>query len=135
MADQKRFESGVLICLYPLTLTPFYPPWKPNAAQKDVRVLSCIFLKIPPIAAPLLHHFGRKNSNRGIPFFSDYSFLSLRYLFFEETLTFLTVLRNLFCIFLSQFLLCSSMTSSKLQLASVFIFALSVSTNRNNLLF
>ena len=40
-----------------LTLTPFYPPWKPNAAQKDLRVLSCIFLKNPPIADPLLHHF------------------------------------------------------------------------------
>ena len=37
-------------------LMSFYPPWKPNAARKDVRVLSCIFLKNPPIAAPPLHH-------------------------------------------------------------------------------
>ena len=29
----------------PLALTPFYPRWKPNAVQKDVRVLSCNFLK------------------------------------------------------------------------------------------
>ena len=31
--------------IYPLTLTPFLPLWKPNAVQKDVKVLSCIFLK------------------------------------------------------------------------------------------
>ena len=30
---------------YPLVFTPFYPRWKPYAVQKDVRVLSCNFLK------------------------------------------------------------------------------------------
>ena len=29
----------------PLAFTPFYHRWKPNAVQKDVRVLSCNFLK------------------------------------------------------------------------------------------
>ena len=43
--------------VYPLTLTPFYPSWKPNAFQKEVRAFSRIFLKNLPIAAPLLHHF------------------------------------------------------------------------------
>ena len=37
---------------YPLILTPFYHYWKPNAAQKDVRVLSFIFLKILPMQPP-----------------------------------------------------------------------------------
>ena len=32
----------------------------PNAVQKDVRVLSCIFLKNPPIAAPLFVILGGK---------------------------------------------------------------------------
>ena len=66
LADQKRCKSRGLICLLPphsYTISP-PPPWKPNAAQKDVRVLSCIFLKNPPIAAPLSHPFGRKNSTR-----------------------------------------------------------------------
>ena len=31
------------------------PRWKPNAAKKDVRVLSCLFIKNPHIAAPLLY--------------------------------------------------------------------------------
>ena len=33
----------------PRTLKSFYPRWKPNAAQKDVGVLSCVFLKILPL--------------------------------------------------------------------------------------
>ena len=53
----KKSKSGGLICLLPPYSYTILPPWKPNAAQKDVRVLSCIFLKNPPIAAPLLHHF------------------------------------------------------------------------------
>ena len=57
LADQKRCKSGGYFFFYPLTLAPFYPPWNPNAAQKDVRVLSYNFLKNPLIAAPLLHHF------------------------------------------------------------------------------
>ena len=48
---------GGYFVFYTLTLTPFYPPWKPNAAQIDKRVLKCIFLKNPPIADPLLRHF------------------------------------------------------------------------------
>ena len=43
------------------SLTPFWAAWAsnigPDADQKDVQVLSYIFLKNPPIAAPLLHHF------------------------------------------------------------------------------
>ena len=64
LTDQKVVRAGGLFVFYPLTLTPFYPRWKPNAAQKDVRVLSCIFLENPAIAAPLLRHFGRTNSTR-----------------------------------------------------------------------
>ena len=56
LADQKSCKNGGSFVLYPLTLAPFYPPWKPNAAQNDVRVLNCIFLKNPPIAAPPLQH-------------------------------------------------------------------------------
>ena len=40
------------------------PPWQPIAAQKIVAVLSSIFLKNPPIAAPLFQLFGQKNSTR-----------------------------------------------------------------------
>ena len=64
LADQKRCKSGGLICILPPHSYTTLTPWKPNAAQKNVRVLSCIFLKNPPIAAQLLHHFGRKNSTR-----------------------------------------------------------------------
>ena len=57
MTDQKRSKSEGLFCLlHPHSYT-ILPPWKPNAAQKDVRVSSCIFLKNPPIAAPLLRQF------------------------------------------------------------------------------
>ena len=53
----KRCKNGGLICRLPPHSYTILPPWKPNAAQKDVRILSCIFLKNPPLAAPLLHHF------------------------------------------------------------------------------
>ena len=58
LADQKSCKSGGLFCLLPPHSYTILPPWKPNAAQKKVRrVLSCIFLKNPPIAAPLIHNF------------------------------------------------------------------------------
>ena len=59
LTDQKDVRmGGGLTCALPFTLTQFYPHWKPNAAQIDVRVLSCIFLKNRTIAALLLRHFG-----------------------------------------------------------------------------
>ena len=66
LADQKNCKSGGLVCLLTPHSYTIYPPWKPNAAQKDGRVLSCIFLKNPPIAAPLLHHFWAEKFNPGI---------------------------------------------------------------------
>ena len=57
MTDQRDVRVGV-VSFYPLSFTPFYTRWKTVAAQKDVRVFSCIFLKNPSFAAPLLHHFG-----------------------------------------------------------------------------
>ena len=76
----KRCKSSGIICLLPPHSYTILTPWKPNAAQKDVIVLSCIFLKktshcspnltsfyppwkpnsyiiFTPLAAQLLHHY------------------------------------------------------------------------------
>ena len=60
----KRCKSSGVISPLPRLFSSFYPLWKLNAAQKIVRVLSCIFLKNPRSGAPLLRNFGGKNSTR-----------------------------------------------------------------------
>ena len=68
LTDQRMWEWGVNLSFTPSHFYNFTPSWKPNAAQKDVRVLRCIFVKkilslqphsykiLPPLAAQLLHH-------------------------------------------------------------------------------
>ena len=61
----KRCKSGGFFVFYPLTLTPFYPRWEPNAAQKDVRVFSCIFIKKSSHCSPTLTLFWAEKFNSG----------------------------------------------------------------------
>ena len=55
LADQKRCKSGGLIWVLPPHSYTILPPLEAQCSPK--RVLSCIFLKNPPIAAPLLRNF------------------------------------------------------------------------------
>ena len=70
IAPSQRITHSLLHHFTPseqITPSELHPPWQANSynilpplknlAQKDVRDLSCIFLKNPNIAAPLLHHF------------------------------------------------------------------------------